>query len=311
MLRTRPRSKHPLARLGSATILFVLFLAGCGGGGSGNSAGASTASALPSTSEECLAKRTEGGYDVVLLAGQSNMAGYGGYYVPSIDKSDPRIKQWGRAGMVVEATEPLEHPNYPFNLGRIGPGLAFARAYLSDLPNNRSVLLVPTAQGGTGFANNRWNPGDNQFEPAVTRTLEALAVSPGNCLAGILWSQGESDVLDRMSEVGYRNALHTMIRAMRTRLARGGSADAIPFVLGQFSQDWTGPVPTADQQAILNAINATPKMIPYSSVVSTDGLTSNITQGLDGAVHFDAVSQRTYGARFRESLKVAAGNSLK
>lgn len=284
-----------------------VLLVGCGGG-SGSDAGTAAAQ---TTSTECQSKRSAAGQDVFLLIGQSNMVGYGAYFVAALDKTDPRIKQWTRAGVVAEATEPLDHPNFPFNAGRVGPGLAFARAYLTDLPSNRSVLLVPAAQGGSGFSDNRWNPGNDLYEQAVSRTLAALALQTGNCLGGILWSQGEIDAINKVPETSYRTALHTMIRTMRGQLARGGTADAIPFVLGQFSNDWVGPTPTADQQAILNVINGTPSLLPRTAVASTAGLTSNVTQGLDGAIHLDAASQRIYGPRFREALKVAVANGPK
>ncbi len=290
------------------TLLAVSPIA-CGGGGSS----APVATAPATTSLACMAKRGVSGYDVVLLIGQSNMSGYGAYHVPGFDKTDPRIKQWTLARTVTEAAEPLDHPQFPFNVDRIGPGLAFGRAYITDLPANRGVLLVPGAWGGTGFTTNSWNPGDSLYEQAVQRTKAALDLDPaGNCMAGILWSQGEIDAINRMSEASYRTALQAMIRAMRTRLAGSGSGDAIPFVLGQFSPDWTGPIPAPEQQAILNVINSTTASVPTTAIASTAGLTSNLTQGLnDAAIHLDAASQRIYGARFREALKAAVANGPK
>ncbi len=259
-----------------------------------------------------MAKRGVPGYDIVLLIGQSNMSGYGAYFVAGFDKPDPRIKQWTRTGIIAEATEPLDHPQFPFNVDRIGPGLAFGRAYITDLPTNRGVLLVPGAWGGTGFTTRSWNPGDSLYEQAVQKTKAALDIDPaGNCMAGILWSQGEVDAINGMSETNYRNALQTMIRSMRSRLASSGSGDAIPFVLGQFSADWTGPVPTPAQQAILTVINTTPSAVPTTAIASTAGLTSNQSQGLDAAINLDAASQRIYGVRFREALKVAVANGPK
>jgi hypothetical protein len=144
----------------------------------------------------------------------------------------------------------------------------------------------------------------------VQRTQAALALNPaGNCLAGILWSQGETDALNAVPEATYRSELHTMIKTMRARLASSGDGSTIPFVLGQFTPDWTGPVPTPAQQAILNVINGTPSLLPTTAVASTAGLTSNLTQGLDGAIHLDAASQRIYGPRFRDSLKTAVANT--
>lgn len=301
-IRPGMRPWHRLvAALSAGTVLLA---AGCGGGGS-----SSPATPAATTSQDCVAKRSLTGYDIVLLAGQSNMAGYGAYLVPALDRTDPRIKQWMRDATIAEATEPLDHPNFPFNIGRIGPGLSFGRAYLTDLPANRSVLLVPASTGGSGFTNGGWNPGNELYEQATQRTKAALDLNPsGNCVAAILWSQGEIDAINKMSESAYRTALHTMIRSMRQRLASSGTGENIPFVLGQFSTDWTGPTPNADQQAVLNAINGTPAQIPTTAIASTVGLTSNVTQGLDGAIHLDAASQRLYGSRFREALKTAVAN---
>ncbi len=280
------------------------------GGGSGSSDTAKPAAAT--TSQDCMAKRNSTGHDVVLLIGQSNMSGYGAYYVEGFDKTDPRINQWTRSSKIELAVEPLDHPQFPYNTGRIGPGLSFGRAYLNDLPANRSVLLVPAAWGGTGFSTGAWNPGDSLYEEAVQRTKAALAQDPGNCMAAILWSQGEIDAINKVSEADYRKALFSMIGGMRARLASGGDAgERIPFILGQFSPDWTGPVPTAEQQAILNVINQTPNMLPTTAIASTAGLTSNVTQGLDAVIHLDAASQRIYGTRFRESLKTAVANGPK
>ncbi|MFG5409597.1 sialate O-acetylesterase [Piscinibacter sakaiensis] len=279
----------------------VLLAAGGGGGSTPPATG-------PTISAACTDKRGVAGYDVVLLIGQSNMSGYGAYIVPGFDTTDPRIQQWTMAGGMALASDPLQHPDAPFNVGRIGPGMSFARAYLAALPTARKVLLVPAAYNGTAFSNRRWNPGDDLFEAAVTRLNAALASDGGNCLAAILWSQGESDV-DTMTGAQYQAALDTMIGTLRTRIAAGQGGATVPFLLGQFSPDWIAPAPTPGQQAILDVINGTPGRLRYTAVVSTAGLTSNLTQGLNGAVHLDASSHRIYGRRFYEALPVALANT--
>ncbi len=285
-------------------ILFAgALLAACGGGGSSS---APPAVPLQITSAACLAKHGEPGYDVVLLVGQSNMSGYGGYIVPGFDTTDPRIQQWGHANAIELAIDPLQHPDAPFNTGRIGPGMSFARAYLKDIPAVRKILLVPAAYKGSGFADARWNPGDDLFEGAVVKANAAMASNAsGNCIAAVLWSQGESDV-GRLAPPAYQTALDHMIKTLRSRVS---GAQAAPFILGQFSPDWTGPTPSAEQQGILDAINDTTKRLPLTAIASTKGLTSNVTQGLNGAVHLDAASQRIYGLRFRDAIAVSMGNS--
>lgn len=127
----------------------------CGEGRSGCDACAAAAQ-TPST--EFQAKRSVIGQGVFLLIGQSNMLGYGAYFVAPLYKTDPRIKQWTRAGVVVEASEPLDHPNFPFSAGHIGRGLAFARDYPTDLPGKCSVLLVPDAQARPAFPTTAGTP---------------------------------------------------------------------------------------------------------------------------------------------------------
>src|SRR4051812_36045861 len=132
------------------------------------------------------------GYDVVVLAGQSNMVGYHGPIDPKLDASDPRIFQWGRDAMSV-ATEPLQHPGQ--TTGTIGLGLTFAKNYANQrLQSGRGVLLVPVAAPGTGFSTECWNPGNTCYETAVRRTTDALASNPNNRVVGFLWLQGEADV---------------------------------------------------------------------------------------------------------------------
>lgn len=279
-------------------------LAACGGG----SSPATPAAPAQTTSAACQAKRDRAGYDVVLLIGQSNMSGYGAYIVPGFDTTDPRIQQWSRSDAIVLAVDPLDHPDAPFNVGRIGPGMTFARNYLKDLPAARKVLLVPAAFAGTSFSAARWNPGDDLFEAALRRANAAVATdAAGNCLAAVLWSQGESDV-GVMTGPAYQAVLDRMITTLRRRLDADAGGAAVPFILGQFSPDWIGPTPTADQQAILSVINDTPKRIALTAVASTAGLKSNVTQGLNGAIHLDAASHRIYGVRYRDAVATAMAN---
>lgn len=289
-----------------ASLAAALTIAACGGGGGSSDPPAPA----QTTSAACAAKRSVAGYDVVLMIGQSNMAGFGAYIVPAFDLTDPRIEQWGSAGKAILASEPLEHPDLALHPGRIGPGLAFGRAYIKNLPTNRKLLLVPAAYGGTGFITNDWNPGDRLYIEAVRRTNEALATDPqGNCMAAILWSQGETDAVGSFGTAAYTAALDRMISSLRRDIAATSGVATAPFLLGQFSPDWIAPRPTAAQQAILDAINATPGRVAYTALVSTEGLLSNNTQGLAAPVHLDAASQRIYGVRFFTAIDSAIRNT--
>jgi hypothetical protein len=298
-------------RIGSFLAMLALgSLVACGGGGGGGGGDStSTPTATPASSSVCEARRALNGYDVVLLIGQSNMSGFGAYYVAGFDTTDPRIQQWTRASTVALAQDPLQHVDAPVNAGRIGPAMSFARKYLQSRPANRKVLLVPAALGGTSFAERHWNPGDAIYEDALARLNAAYGTDPvNNCVAAVLWSQGESDV-GRTAPLAYRTALEGMIANLRSRATAGSGASTAPFLLGQFSPDWIAPTPTPDQQGILDIINGTPARVRYTAVVSTAGLTSNNTQGLNGAVHLDAASHRIYGVRYFDALAKALANS--
>ena len=170
------------------------------------------------------------GFDIVVIAGQSNAAGagldphfqdtWGGGHV------DMRIKQIGRLpgndvampmrgiGHYSEPGTPralwdgLEHHNR-IEQPRMGFGLTFARGYVrTELRSNRELLLVPAAFGATSIEMWRelpgqllmWPPGETA-EPVylrsdmLQRVQHAMSASPGqHRVVAMLWHQGEADV---------------------------------------------------------------------------------------------------------------------
>lgn len=287
--------------------LASVLAAACGGGGSDSTAPLPAAD--QSVSRACRAATGATGYDVVLMIGQSNMTGYGAYVVPAFDAPDARVKQWNRAGAIVEAKHPMEHADYPLNANRIGMGIAFGKQLAAVRPANRTVLLVPAASGGTGFFRGNWLPNGDLYVDAVKRVNAALAQNPaGNCLAAILWHQGEDDVQSTLPYAEYQFRLDEMVRNFRAAVS-GGQASDVPFVGGELSPEWTAPEP-GRKPAINAIIQAMPSRLAYVSVVRVEGLRSNLTQGLSaGAVHFDAASQRELGLRYFAALSSANQNT--
>lgn len=256
--------------------------------------------ATTASAATCRASDRGRGTDVVLLAGQSNMVGFGLGYDAALDGTpDPRIRQWsqtGARGRIVAATDPLLHPGAA--AGRVGLGMSFARAYIATRPPGRSLLLVPAAVGGTGFSDQRWNPGDDLFEGAVRRTRAALAAAPNACLAAILWHQGEADV-GALTGPDYAARLGRTIAAFRRRI--GGTAP-VPFVTGRFEPGWVKPTP--EQSAILDALAHLSDTVPATINVSADGLTGNPGD----RIHFDAGSQRILGRRYFEGFRAVVSS---
>ncbi len=241
------------------------------------------------------------GYDVFLLAGQSNMVGRGSPFSATLDATDSMAFQWGRFGAnngrIIPATARLEH-NDSARLDRVGLGLSFAKAYLQATGRARRVLLVPTARGGTGFAANEWNPGDALFEDAVARANAAMRSHPDNRFLGILWHQGEADV-GRLSTAAYAAALDRLIYRFRGRIT--GAATA-PVVVGEFCPDWR---PTGSAAAVTTALRATPMRVPFAAVAPAMGLRGNAGD----TIHFDAAAMRAYGPRYATARVSALANA--
>ena len=128
---------------------------------------------------------------VVVLAGQSNMAGRG--VVGEIDRTaHPRVLVLNQEDAWVPATEPL-HFDKP-RIAGVGPGLAFAKAIADTNPDIR-VGLVPTAVGGSSIET--WTPGGyheqtglHPWDDAARRLRVALQAGE---IKAVLWHQGEGD----------------------------------------------------------------------------------------------------------------------
>ena len=220
-------------------------------------------------------------FDVVLLMGQSNMAGRG--RVTTEDRTPvPHVWMLGRSGSWVPAVEPM-HFDKP--TAGVGPGRSFgielARA------TGRDIGLVPAAVGGSSIT--LWVPGaydsvthTHPYDDALRRARLAMQRGP---LVAVLWHQGEADANpDRAPE--YSARLRALIERFRSDL---GTPD-VPVLVGQLGQfrPWTANDSTVDA-----AHRAMARTLPHVAFVSSDGLRD---QG--DALHFDAASAREMGRRF-------------
>ena len=235
------------------------------------------------------------------------MSGRGQGYDRAIDgPNNPRIRQWSRANTIVTAEEHLQHHDSRGSGAdkNVGMGTAFGRAYVEALPEQRDVLLVPTAHGGTALVNGPWSPGGYLFEDAVTRMEAALAsgegAAGGNCVAAVLWHQGESDALRYVGQDAYLSAWADMIETLRSRIPAAAEA---PVVLGEFAEPWVESNPEL-VEPVLEAIRAVPDSVAFTAVADADDLSVNPHQ----VIHFDAAGQREFGERYFDKLRDAIRN---
>lgn len=254
------------------------------------------------------------GFDIYVLAGQSNMAGRFGpadhenldipdrsiFYIPGDDGNTVGLGGSVVGGRVYPAIDPLVHNSISGQQLHVGPGTAFARAIRAATHPNRDILLLATAEGGTGLigADAPWNPDGSTGDGAVlyNRMIAdisaALALSPNNELKAVYWSQGETDA-GSGSQTTYPPVFADLVT--QTRID-SGVAD-LPFVI-------SGPLPERASydnlrlaQASLDADSGQSEALSQVRYVASPA-------GYDGGdnIHFSAAGHRIRGTQAAEAL---------
>jgi hypothetical protein len=250
---------------------------------------AAGAATYPATSTAAASTIPPEGYDFVLLIGQSGQVGRYGPVDPVLDATDPRILQYGYNGQtIVLAQDPLDHRDEGPNT--VGMGMSYAKARIAAglLTGNRKIVLIPAAQGATGFSNSFWTAGGSGDTGAIARANAAMAqvAAPGgvNRLVAILWHGGEADAA--LSEAAYAAHLDALIARLRSSIA--GASETTPFVCG-------GTLVGGSQTAagVSAALANLPTRVSYTGYAPSTGLVS----GGDN-LHMSAASQRTFGGRY-------------
>jgi hypothetical protein len=224
---------------------------------------------------------------VFVLAGQSNMAGRGTVEPQDTIPSD-RILTINKEGQVIYAKEPLHF--YEPNLVGMDCGLSFAKAMLDKIPKRVSILLIPTAVGGSAIT--QWL-GDSTYRSVKLFTNFKQKVSIGKELGevkGILWHQGESDA-NKKSIPLYKDRLTVLIKKFREVAGN----DRLPVVLGELGSYSNDP---ENWLKINEQISDYAKTDKNSAIVKTDDLKHR-----GDNIHFDSEGQRTLGRRYADAFQ--------
>lgn len=196
---------------------------------------------------------------VVLLAGQSNMAGAGNY-----DEIDDVIKKRiekasNRVSLVFNGRtlKPLSwyknKPTKKYNFTkRFGPELLLGLTLAEKYPNKK-FLLIKRSQGGTALYG-AWNPNwtaekakavekpKKQNLQLYSKHLEDIKKSLASIkeqnktykIFGLLWMQGENDAAIEISATTYKENLKNLIDSYRTEFIES----KMPFVVGQINSNY-------------------------------------------------------------------------
>jgi len=219
---------------------------------------------------------------VFIMAGQSNMAGRG--LVEPIDTvSNQRILSINTKGEIILAKEPLNL--YEPLMKGLDCGVSFACELLKYIPDSVSILLIPTAVGGSSI--NQWI-GDSLHRKVNLlsnfRQKVELAKNFGE-IKGLLWHQGESDAKHLLVRT-YAMSLKDLFEDFRKNI-NNKKLPILTGEIGTFTPDSTF------QTAINKSIVSNAKKDKYVFLIQTSDFTDN-----GDKLHFDSKSQRIMGKRF-------------
>ncbi|CAH0994009.1 Carbohydrate acetyl esterase/feruloyl esterase [Emticicia aquatica] len=217
-----------------------------------------------------------------IMAGQSNMAGRG-QVEPSDTIPNNRILTINPLGEIVYAKEPL-HLYEPTRTG-LDCGMAFSKILLENIPKNISILIIPTAIGGSSIT--QWL-GDSLYREVklLSNFKEKAAIAQKyGIIKGILWHQGESDAIASRIPNHDKNLvdLFSNFRKITGNLT-------LPIMIGELgsysktNEDW---------QKINQKLKEYTSIDQHSAIIQTQDFKH---KGDD--IHFNSEGQRMMGERF-------------
>ncbi|KJD37307.1 hypothetical protein PW52_02115 [Tamlana sedimentorum] len=223
---------------------------------------------------------------VFFLAGQSNMAGRG-FIEPNDTIPNSRILTINKSNTIVLAKEPLHF--YEPKMAGLDCGVSFARTLLKEIPEHVSILLIPTAVGGSSIS--KWINDEEHRTVKLFTNFKAnmdFAKTYGT-VKGVLWHQGESDA----NKNGIKNYDKNLNRLFKSFRKAAGNKN-LPIILGELggfrtdSETW---------KAMNMIIHNYAEKHKYTEAVSTEDLTDR-----GDNLHFNSISERKLGERFAKTF---------
>ena len=254
--------------------------------------------------------RQEGGYDIFLLIGQSNMAGRAPMTGEDTTRIIPGVWLLNGDDVPEKAKNPLnrystvrkDRNKNVYSNQKINPGTAFGEIIAAE--TGRKVLLVVNAMGETTIE--EWakdapliklssSIGKDKlqlYSEAVRRCREAMKYGT---LKGIIWHQGEGNATESGIKK-YPAQLMNLVSNLRMDL----DAPEVPFIAGEISYLRKG-----EWSAVFNEmLHTIPEFIYKSAWVSSEGLPTldplTSSKRKPDWTHFNREGQLELGKRYAE-----------
>lgn len=227
---------------------------------------------------------------LVVLAGQSNMAGRG-IIAPEDKIPIPNVYKLDKDGNWAPSIEPT---HYDKTTAGVCLGRTFARLLHEKYPE-RIIGIVPCAVGGSAIEH--WTPGAkfkikkdttvNPYDDALERIRRAQ--KDGKIVA-LLWHQGCSNALKQreydVAKEDYRKKLVELIARFRTDIPELGN---VPFIMGHLLSFR----PEMKIEHVNQAIDEVAKSVPNTATVSAEGMKPKKDN-----LHYDRASLMIFGERY-------------
>ena len=258
------------------------------------------------------------GYDIIVLAGQSNAEGTGLGDGPVFVKDERILRLYDPQDNGFEENEAGEmilKVKKPWNflisdaeermcdgILRASFGLWFAKSYIEHgfLKQGRKILMINAAVGGTGFTRNHWGRGDILSDRLYDMLDTALAEKDSKIVA-FLWHQGEHDVFENIGMPQeqlyekYRKSLFTLFNDVKNRYSKF----SFPFIAGGFVDEYQLLEDRAGCAVVLKATESVCQELGNAAVASGEGLLSNNqVSGNGDDVHFSRQSLYILAERY-------------
>jgi len=301
------RAKYFTGRNACATLIIALTLSAC----------ISTKTATEKVVDKDIVK-------VVLLGGQSNMAGAGNYNNLS-DKDKARIQKASEnVSLVINGKSPVplsyttKKVSEKYNFAeRFGPEL-FLGVVLSEQYPNQKFLFIKRSQGGTALYG-AWNPNWSAekakavekkgikwelklyelHQQDIKTNLDKLkANGQAYEIMGMAWFQGENDAAKEVAARSYEENLKILIERYRRDL----NISEMPFVMAQINSSY-GKFRKEGPGIVRNAMETVANNDKKVDVIKTsmERSWSDYPKHSDN-VHYNEVGQKRFGEAFAERL---------
>lgn len=254
-------------------------------------------------------------YDIVVLAGQSNAEGNGLGAVRRPYREDPRVfalrdKNAGLIGFddkgllrvggdfdpdITVAREKVTGGKKVADFG-----LSFAREYVANglLKDDRKLLIVNAAVGGTGFAKHQWGETAVLQERAFKMVDYALSLNAENKVVAFLWHQGEHDAYEnrdlslKTKEAYYYEKFGNLVNKFLSEYGK------MPVIAGGFCKEWASGEFAEHCKVITKATKKVLKNVGGAFVTTDDLLSNNQDSGNGDNIHFCRKSIYVLGKRY-------------